>query len=249
MSPNKNFINDVFSLAPYPKDYRLIMAIAGRGNMEKGKVLKALKELREGQTKRNFSQGVDLIINLQNLDLKKPENQIELYIPLLHGKGKKNKVCALVGPELRDDAEKVCDGCIAEKDFEAQVKDSRKLKKLADEYEFFIAQANIMPKVATVFGRVFGPRRKMPNPKAGCIVPPKTNLAALVEKLRKTVKAVAKDRPLIQVSVGNEAMDDEKIAENAMVVYNQVYAKLPLEKNNVKSIYLKFTMGKPKQVM
>ena len=217
--------------------------------MEKGTVLKALKELRESQKKRNFSQGVDLIINLKNLDLKKPENHIELYIPLAHGKGKKNKVCALVGPELRDDAEKVCDGCIAEKDFETQAKDNRKLKRLADEYEFFIAQANIMPKVATAFGRVFGPRRKMPNPKAGCIVPPKINLVPLVEKLQKTVKAVAKERPLIQVSVGNEAMDDEKITENAMAVYSQVYGRLPLEKNNIKSVYLKFTMGKPKQVM
>ncbi len=217
--------------------------------MEKGTVLKALKELRESQKKRNFSQGVDFIINLKNLDLKKPENQIELYIPLTYSKGKKNKICALVGPELRDDAEKVCDGCIAEKDFEAQAKDNRKLKRLADEYEFFIAQANIMPKVATAFGRVFGPRGKMPNPKAGCIVPPKTNLTPLVERLQKTVKAVAKERPLIQVSVGNEAMTDEHIAENAMTVYNQIYGKLPLEKNNVKSVYLKLTMGKPKQVM
>lgn len=217
--------------------------------MEKQEVLSALKELRNEPKKRKFSQSLDLIINLKNLDLKKPENHVELYIQLQHGKGKENKICAFVGPELRESAEKTFDHCVSEKDFAAFAKDKTKVKKLADKYNFFVAQADVMPKVAASFGRIFGPRKKMPNPKAGCIVPLKANLAQVKDRLKNTVKAVAKERPLIQVSVGNDTMDDDKLAENVMTIYKQVEHRLPMEKNNIKSIYLKFTMGKPKQVM
>jgi large subunit ribosomal protein L1 len=211
--------------------------------MDNQQLTQALKQLREAP-KRKFSQSVDLIINLKGLDLKKPENHVELYILLQHGKGTPNKVCALVGPELKDDAEANCDFTVQEKDFDGYAKDKKAAKKLAAGYDFFVAQANIMPKVAGAFGRVFGPRRKMPNPKAGCVVPPKFNF----KPLRHTVKAVAKEKPLIQVSVGNEKMTDAQLAANIMAVYDQVLHKLPGERNNIRSVYVKYTMGKPVQL-
>jgi len=215
--------------------------------MEDKKLLQTLKQIRE-TSKRNFTQSVDLIINLKGLDLKKPENHVELYIALQHGKGKPNKICALVGPELKEEAEASCDKVIMEKDFDSYAKDKKQAKKLAAEFDFFIAQANIMPKVAGAFGRVFGPRRKMPNPKAGCVVPPKFNFKPLVERLRSTVKVAAKEKPLIQVSVGNEKMTDQQIMENITNVYNQVLHKLPGERNNLKSVFVKYTMGKAVQI-
>ncbi len=216
--------------------------------MDMQQLTQSLKQLRETSPKRNFTQSVDLIINLKGLNLKKPENHVELYLFLQHGKGKPNKICALVGPELKEEAEAACDKTIQEKDFDAYAKDKKLAKKLAAEFDFFIAQANIMPKVAAAFGRVFGPRRKLPNPKAGCVVPPKFNFKPLVERLRHTIKAAAKERPLIQVSVGNQAMTDEQLKENILNVYNQVLNKLPGEKNNLKSVYVKYTMGKAIQL-
>ncbi|MBI4150355.1 50S ribosomal protein L1 [Candidatus Woesearchaeota archaeon] len=216
--------------------------------MDNQQLVQALTQLREISPKRNFTQSVDLVINLKGLDLKKPENQVELYIFLQYGKGKPNKICALVGPELKEEAEVNCDKIIQEKDFEAFAKDKKLAKKLAAEFDFFIAQANIMAKVAAAFGRVFGPRRKMPNPKAGCVVPPKFNFKSLVDRLRNTIKVTAKEKPLIQVSIGNEKMSDQQLSENIMNVYNQVLHKLPGEKNNIKSVYVKYTMGKPMQL-
>jgi ribosomal protein L1 len=40
-------------------------------------------------------------------------------------------------------------------------------------------------------------------------------------------------------------MEDEKIVENALAVYNTVLAALPKAKENIKSVMLKFTMSKP----
>jgi large subunit ribosomal protein L1 len=86
----------------------------------------------------------------------------------------------------------------------------------------------------------------MPNPKAGCVVPPKgANLKALVDKLQKTLKVSAKKVPVIQLRVGTESMEADKVADNIIYIYDQIIHHLPGEKNNIKVVYLKLTMGKP----
>jgi large subunit ribosomal protein L1 len=214
--------------------------------MDKQEILKAIKQARSAP-KRNFPQTFDLIINLKDLNLKKPDEQVDLYITLPNGLGKIRKVCGLVGPELVDESKAQLDKTITLLDFD--VLDKKAIKKLTEDYDFFVAQANIMPKVAAVFGRIFGPRNKMPNPKAGCVVPPKANLKPLKERLLKTVRVQAKKSLIIQAPVGIETMSDEEIATNLMHVYDAVLHALPKEQNNLRSGYIKLTMGTPIKVM
>lgn len=117
---------------------------------DKARVLEAIKKSRDGE-KRNFSQTIELIINLKELDLKKEEAKIEEFIELPAGRGKPARVCAFVGPELKDSAKKVCDDFVLSDDFDSL--DKRKIRKLARANDFFIAQANIMPLIAKIFGR------------------------------------------------------------------------------------------------
>jgi large subunit ribosomal protein L1 len=212
--------------------------------MDKNSVLEALEKLKMSSQKREFKQSIDLIIALKDLDFKKPEQQVEMFLSLPYTTGKKTKVCALIGAELSDDAKKVFDMVILQDDFTKY--DKRKARTLAEQYDFFIAQANIMTKVAATFGRYLGVRGKMPNPKAGCVVPPKgVNLSVLYEKLQKTLKVSAKKVPVIQLRVGTEEMPPEHVADNIMFIYDQLIHHLPGEKDNVKAIYLKYTMSKP----
>jgi len=210
--------------------------------MDKKSLSEALKKLKS-EKKRKFSQSVDLIITLQDLNLKNPEDQLDFFLTLHHDTGKKIKVCALVGPETREEAKAACDETVLADNF-AQY-DKKKTRRLAKTHNFFIAQANIMAKVATTFGRVLGPQGKMPNPKAGCIVPPKASLKPIVERLQKTVRITAKKSPVVQVKIGTEDQPEENIIDNALTAYNQVIQHLPKERNNIKGAYLKFTMTKP----
>ncbi len=215
--------------------------------MNKKNFIEAIQALKT-LPKREFKQKYDLIINLKQLDLKKPEEQVELWVKLPFDKGKKTRIGALVGPELTAQAKESCDIVITQDQFLQYSPDKKKVKKIAKEHDYFIAQANIMADVAKHFGRVLGPRGKMPNPKAGCVVPPNANIKLLAENLRKTIKVSAKTQPSIKVMVGSEEMADEQVAENIMAVYSNVLHKLPQESANIKSVMLKLTMSKPLKI-
>jgi len=217
--------------------------------MNKNKFLEALKKAKEGSKKRNFKQKVDLIFNLKNLNLKKPEQQVEFFLKLPYDKGRASKICALVGSELATKAKSACDNIVLVDDFGKYAGNKKLAKQLCKDYDFFIAQASIMAKVAASFGRILGPRGKMPNPKAGCVVTDKTDFNALCQNLKKTVKVSAKTSFIVQLMIGNEEMADNEIADNAYNVYEQLVHHLPNEKNNIKSVFLKLTMGKPIKVL
>lgn len=210
--------------------------------MEKLKINEALKKLRED--KKNFSQSFDLIVNLRDLNIKNPEEQLDFFATVPKGLGKKIKVVALVGPELQERAEGVVDLVISQTEFDKYT-DKKLAKKLAAEYDYFIAQADIMPRVATVFGRTFGPRGKMPNPKLGSVLPGRAAVEPLYERLQKTAKIQAKKSPNVQVKVGTEDMKDEDLIENITQVFKQILSHLPKEKSNIKRVLLKKTMSTP----
>ena len=130
-------------------------------------------------------------------------------------------------------------------DFEKYIKDKKVTKALANDHTYFVAQANIMPKVAQTFGKVLGTRGKMPNPTAGCVVPPKAALKPLYEQLQKTLRLKAKAQPVVKCSVGSEDQNEEEVIDNIMTAYTTVLHKLPNESHNIKSVLLKLTMSKP----
>ena len=209
-------------------------------------VLEALQKLRQ-QQKRNFSQTVDLIVILKDLDIKKTENQIEAFITLPHV-FKKKKICAFVGQESFDEAKKVCDEAILNDDFVKFAGNKKLAKKLVTDFDFFIAQANIMVNVASAFGKVLGPKGKMPNPKAGAIFPPKSPLKPLYDKLQKTVHLKIKTCLAVQLCVGTESIKDEEIADNVMAVYDYLVSHLPNEERSIKAVFLKLTMSEPVRI-
>jgi len=214
-------------------------------SLSKEEVIKTLETLKK-EKKRQFSQSIDMIITLKDIDLKKTENHIDFFAILPHSKGKKSKICALIGPELKEEG-KNCDKAILLDEF-SQYTEKSKLKQLGTEFDYFIAQANIMAKVAQAFGKVLGPKGKMPNPKAGCVVPPKVALKPVYEKLQKTVRLKAKTALMIQTIVGKEDMKEEEVVENILNVYTQLIHHLPHEEQNIKEILLKLTMSKPIKV-
>src|SRR3989344_1724575 len=208
--------------------------------MQKENVKEAINQARESSKERKFKQSFDLVISLKDIDLKKTEQQVDFFATIPHAP-KKKKICAFVDNQSRELASKSCDFVVTEDEFQEYGKDKKKAKKIAREYDFFIAQANLMAKVAAAFGRALGPKGKMPNPKAGAVFPPKAALDPIYSKLQKTVRISAKTAPMIQLLVGKEDTNEDEIISNVLSLYEQVVNHLPQEENNIKAVYLKLT--------
>ncbi len=207
--------------------------------MDKERIVKALGQLKE--SKRKFTQSYDLIVTLKDMDIK--TQPVDAFVVLPHPRGNEIKVCALVGQELGDQAEKACNFTVRDRDFQVYKDDKKKTKSLARKFDFFIAQANLMAQIAAVFGRSLGPRGRMPNPKAGCVIPANANIPATIERLKKTVQIKAKTGLVVQCIVGNEKMSDEQVADNILAVYHQLIKLLPTEEQNVRAVMLKKSMS------
>ncbi|MEM7813613.1 MAG: 50S ribosomal protein L1 [Candidatus Aenigmatarchaeota archaeon] len=193
----------------------------------------ALAALRAGSQKKNFQQTIDLIINIKNLDMKKPESRLSREVTLPHGTGKQAKVCLIAdsigGYEPR----------LGKDEIAALERDKKAAKRFSREYDFFMCEPSLMILVGRVLGRYLGPMGKMPRPLS-----PAANPADVAAELSRSVRIRIKDSPNIQCAIGTESMPDEQIIENARKVIEEVKKALPA-KAQIKNGLLKMTMSKP----
>ena len=151
--------------------------------IEQKTLLSAVKEAKEKSGKRNFTQSVELILNLQDIDMKSPEGRLQENVELPYPPVEKtNKICVIATGELALKAKKANADLVLDKaELEGLAGKKKELRKLANEYDFFIAEAPLMPLVGKVLGPALGPRGKMPIP-----VPPTADIESLLNKYRRT---------------------------------------------------------------
>ena len=212
--------------------------------LAKDEVARALGELRQNLVKRKFSQSIDLVVKLREVDLKKPENRINETIPLPNPPEKPLKICVIASGDLGTRAKTAgADMLVSRSDVENLSKDKKAARKLAQEYDFFIAEAPLMPLVGRALGSFLGPRGKMPTP-----VPPTAPIEQIVSGHRKMVRVRMREQPVLQCRVGTESMPDDKLAENIQAVFSRIEQKLERGVKNIGEILVKTTMGKPVKI-
>jgi len=205
---------------------------------EEDSFLKAIGELRKISTKRKFDQTIDLIINLREFDVRREAFSLFVQVP---NKVKDKKIAGFF-----EKKSKVIDTII--KDEFAGYKEKKDLKRLVGNYDFFIANAKLMPAIATTFGRTLGPAGKMPSPQLGILVSEDDNsVSEIVKKVNSTVKIKVKE-PSLKIPIGVESLKDDQIMKNAVIVYNKILDTLPRKKDNIRNVKIKFTMSKPVNV-
>jgi large subunit ribosomal protein L1 len=204
----------------------------------------AVQKALESAKKRNFTETVELAINLVDVDLSIPKNRIQEDIILPNGRGKQVKVCVIGGGELALKAKDVADLVITPETLGAFADDKKQAKKVANQIDYFIAEAPLMAQVGKRLGTVLGPRGKMPKP-----IPPGTDPVGMVDALRKSVTVRTKDRKTFHVPVGTVDMDAEKIAENIDTIMKRVALRLEKGDANINSAYVKTSMGPSERIM
>ena len=203
----------------------------------------AIKAAIESAPERKFVESVDLTFTIKDVDLKNPNNRIQEEIRLPSGRGKELKIAMFAGAEAAQQAEAAGIFVIDPSTIEDLGGDKMKAKKLVNKYDFFLSEVPHMALIGRFLGVVLGPRGKMPRP-----VPPKVDPGAIATGLRSTVVVRSRDRITFQASFGTVSQIHDELVKNALEVYNRVTGKLERGSGNLRSLYVKTTMGPSQKV-
>lgn len=191
---------------------------------------------RANSEKKKFMQTFDLSINIKNIDMKKPESKISKDVVLPHGTGFEPRVCVI------SDSVKNFEPAVGRSSISAFESDKKAAKAFCKSYDFFLAEAALMPLVGKVLGKYLAPKGKMPK-----LLPPNADPNQMAEGLKKSVRLKMKDSPVIHCPVGREDMPDEQVRDNISKVISEIKASLP-GKAQIKNGYLKLTMGRAAKI-
>lgn len=205
----------------------------------KDELIRAINEAISKSKDRKFTETVEMAVNLRNVDMKRPENRIDAMVFLPHGPGKPRKVGVFARGETVLKAKNAnADLVLTPEDIDALSKDKRKARKIANDIDFFIAEAPLMAEIGKKLGAILGPRGKIPQP-----IPPLSDPKPVIDRLRNSVKIRTRDKLTFHVPIGIKTMKPEAISDNALEVLKVVENKYENPSLVLKSVFVKTTMG------
>ena len=210
--------------------------------MEK-KINQAIKDALEGAPKRKFVESVDIAFTIRDVDLKNPNNRLKEEIRLPSGRGRELKIAMFALGEAATKAKAAGIHVITPQEIEELGGNKGKAKKIANAYDFFLSEVPHMGLIGRYLGVVLGPRGKMPRP-----VPPSLDPAVIAAGLQSTVAVKSGDKMTFQISFGTVAQSEEELYANVMAVYSRVISRLERGVGNIRSLYIKTTMGPSQQI-
>ncbi|MBW6517589.1 MAG: 50S ribosomal protein L1 [ANME-2 cluster archaeon] len=207
--------------------------------------IQAVKQALEAAPERKFTESVDIAFNLKNIDMSQPANRVDEEIILPNGLGKSIKIAVFAKGDIAHRATKAGADMILDPEEIESLKDNKnKARELANDIDFFISDVAYMPIIAKSLGPVLGPRGKMPEP-----LTPDKNIEDIIKKAKNSIRVRSKDRLTFHLPVGRMDMDPEKLAQNVQSVIDRIEHKLEKGKHNIRSVYVKTTMGPAVKVM
>jgi len=216
--------------------------------MQKKDVLQALKAMRDASKPRKFVQSIELIINFRDLDTKKPENQVDVKVSLPYATGKKGTGKSLLFARDESFIESVkglFDKVVLESEIEKLSK--KDVSLIVSEFDVLLAEGPVMIAVGKYLGQQLAPKGKMPKP----VQPNKAMAEQMIQQMGSVTRVTNKKgkfMPLVQTVIGSEKMQDEQLVENTVMIVDAVTKALPRKHQNIKSIYVKESMGPPIKV-
>jgi Ribosomal protein L1 len=193
--------------------------------------------------KRSFTQTLEIVINLKDVDVSKPEKRFSEVVELPHGLGQKERKIAVFATgelALQASRSRNVDKVLERSEVEALIGNKKAAKKLVRQYDYFLVEPQLIPLAARALGAALGGLGKSPIP-----IPPNTNIDELAAKYRRSVNVRVRKVPQVMVPIGTDNMSPEQLVENARTVIDRVVQKLEGGWSNIKSIYFKLTMGSP----
>merc|ERR1712157_611801 len=191
------------------------------------------------EKKRKFTETVELQIGLKNYDPQR-DKRFSGTVKLKNIPRPKLKICVL-GDESHCDEAKAND--IPYMDVEALKKlnkDKKLVKKLAKKYDGFVASDTLIKQIPRLLGPGLNKAGKFPT-----MVTHGERLTDKINEMKATIKFQMKKVLCLAVAVGHVEMTEDELAQNIFLAVNFLVSLLKKNWQNVRSLHVKSTMGKP----
>jgi len=205
-------------------------------------LLESIQTILKERKERKFKESVDLQVNLKNYDPSK-DKRFSGSLRLPNTCRPRMKVCILCDLVHEDVAKKQNLITQNQDDLKKLNKNKKLVKKLCNQYDAFLASESIIKTIPRLVGPHMNRAGKFPT-----AVTQADNLTEKVTEIQATVKFQLKKVLCLGACVGHAEMTEEQLRQNTTMALNFLVSLLKKNWQNMKSVYIKTTMGKPQRI-
>jgi large subunit ribosomal protein L10Ae len=154
------------------------------------------------------------------------------------------KLCILADAAHIDQAKAINLDYMSVDDLKKLNKDKKLIKKLAKKYDGFLASEALIKQIPRLLGPGLNKAGKFPTP-----VTHLDNLGDKVDEIKATIKFQLKKVLCLGVAIGNVKMTEDELVGNTMLGINFLVSLLKKNWQNVKSLFVKSSMGSFKSLL
>jgi len=202
-----------------------------------GEILKGSKDKQ-----RKFLETVELQITLKNYDPQK-DKRFSGTVKLPNIPRPKQQICVIGDAAHNDEAESKGVPHMSADDLKKLNKDKKLVKKLAKKYDAFLASESLIKQIPRLLGPGLNKAGKFPT-----MLTHQDDMLGKVNDIKATIKFQMKKVLCLNVAVGNVGMSDDQLVQNLNLAINFLVSLLKKNWQNVKSLTIKSTMGKPQRI-
>lgn len=207
-------------------------------------ILKSAIERNENRRKnRKFVETIELQMGLKGFDPAR-DKRINATTVLPTAPKNKYKFCLLGNDAQCEEAEAMNLPFKTLAELKTYKRNKKIVKKLAKEYDMFLASSNLIRQVPRLLGPTLNKVNKFPLPVAAT-----EKVEDKVEELKRTLKGSLKFKvgmPMcLSFPVANCAHDEATIKKNILHLINYLTTQFKKNWQNVRRVHIKTTMGKP----
>ncbi|KAJ3034479.1 hypothetical protein HDV00_005002 [Rhizophlyctis rosea] len=188
---------------------------------------------------RKFTETVELQIGLKNYDPQR-DKRFSGTVRLPNIPKPKMKLCILADAAHIDQAKVIGLDFMSVDDLKKLNKNKKLIKKLAKKYDAFLASEALIKQIPRLLGPGLSKAGKFPTP-----VSHSDNLEEKVAEIKSTIKFQLKKVLCLGVAIGHVQMTEDQLVTNTMLAINFLVSLLKKNWQNVKSLFVKSSMGKP----
>ena len=192
--------------------------------------------------KRKFRESVELQIGLKQYDPQK-DKRFSGTVKLPRIPRPNMSVCVLGDAQHVEEAEKNGVASMSVEDLKKLNKNKKLIKQTAQKYHAFLASDALIKQIPRLLGPGLNKAGKFPG-----LLTHQEKMGDKVDELKATIKFQLKKALCLACAVGHVEMTEQELFANINVAVNFLVSLLKKNWQNVKTLNVKTTMGKPQRI-